>query len=78
VNAGVIAQAAGLFAVTNFDDIVVQSLFFAQGTGSTARHSVDHAAKAASIPYPPRVRLGIRVDDSLPVNDADGSWPSRV
>jgi cadmium resistance protein CadD (predicted permease) len=33
VNAGVIAQAAGLFAVTNFDDIVVQSLFFAQGTG---------------------------------------------
>jgi cadmium resistance protein CadD (predicted permease) len=33
VNAGVIAQAAGLFAVTSFDDIVVQSLFFAQGTG---------------------------------------------
>jgi len=33
VNADVIAQAAGLFAVTNFDDIVVQSLFFAQGTG---------------------------------------------
>jgi len=33
VNADVIAQAAGLFAVANFDDIVVQSLFFAQGTG---------------------------------------------
>src|SRR5215813_2782159 len=31
--AGVIAQAAGLFAVTNFDDIVVLSLFFAQGAG---------------------------------------------
>ena len=30
---GVIAQAAGLFAVTNFDDIVVLSLFFAQGAG---------------------------------------------
>jgi cadmium resistance protein CadD (predicted permease) len=33
VNAGTIAQAAGLFAVTNFDDIVVLSLFFAQGAG---------------------------------------------
>jgi cadmium resistance protein CadD (predicted permease) len=33
VNAGVIAQAAGLFAVTNFDDIVVQSLLFARGAG---------------------------------------------
>jgi cadmium resistance protein CadD (predicted permease) len=29
VNPGVIAQAAGLFAVTNLDDIVVLSLFFA-------------------------------------------------
>jgi cadmium resistance protein CadD (predicted permease) len=29
----VIAQAAGLFAVTNVDDIVILSLFFAQGTG---------------------------------------------
>jgi cadmium resistance protein CadD (predicted permease) len=33
MTAGVIAQAAGLFAVTNFDDIVVLSLFFAQGAG---------------------------------------------
>jgi cadmium resistance protein CadD (predicted permease) len=33
VKAGVIAQAAGLFTVTNFDDIVVRSLFFVQGTG---------------------------------------------
>ena len=31
--AGVIAEAAGLFAVTNFDDIVILSLFFAQGAG---------------------------------------------
>jgi cadmium resistance protein CadD (predicted permease) len=30
---GVIAAAAGLFAVTNFDDIVILSLFFAQGAG---------------------------------------------
>ena len=30
---GLIAQAAGLFAVTNVDDIVVLSLFFAQGAG---------------------------------------------
>jgi hypothetical protein len=33
VNPGVIGAAAGLFAVTNIDDIVVLSLFFAQGAG---------------------------------------------
>ncbi len=33
MNSGAIAQAAGLFAVTNIDDIVVLSLFFAQGAG---------------------------------------------
>jgi cadmium resistance protein CadD (predicted permease) len=33
MTSGVIAQAAGLFAVTNVDDIVILSLFFAQGTG---------------------------------------------
>jgi cadmium resistance protein CadD (predicted permease) len=33
MTAGVIAQAAGLFTVTNFDDIVVLSLFFAQDAG---------------------------------------------
>src|SRR5215471_17676318 len=33
MSSGLIAEAAGLFAVTNFDDIVVLSLFFAQGAG---------------------------------------------
>ena len=33
MNVAVIAQAAGLFAVTNIDDIVVLALFFAQATG---------------------------------------------
>jgi len=33
MTAGVSAQAVGLFAVTNFDDIVILSLFFAQGAG---------------------------------------------
>jgi hypothetical protein len=33
MSVGVIAAAAGLFAVTNFDDIVILSLFFAQGAG---------------------------------------------
>jgi len=39
MTAGVIAEAAGLFTVTNFDDIVILSLFFAQGAGqrSSAR-----------------------------------------
>ncbi|WP_330293400.1 cadmium resistance transporter [Streptomyces sp. NBC_00576] len=34
MNLGIVGQAAGLFAVTNIDDILVLSLFFAQG----ARH----------------------------------------
>ncbi|WP_030343368.1 cadmium resistance transporter [Streptomyces sp. NRRL S-1022] len=33
---GIIGQAAGLFAVTNIDDIVVLALFFAQGAGYRA------------------------------------------
>ncbi|MFC4111683.1 cadmium resistance transporter [Nonomuraea zeae] len=33
MNAGIIGQAAGLFAVTNIDDIVLLALFFAQGAG---------------------------------------------
>jgi cadmium resistance protein CadD (predicted permease) len=40
VNLGIIGQAAGLFAVTNIDDIVILALFFARGAGhrgSTAR-----------------------------------------
>jgi cadmium resistance protein CadD (predicted permease) len=31
MTSGVIAEAVGLFAVTNFDDIVILSVFFAQG-----------------------------------------------
>ncbi|MDX2591483.1 MULTISPECIES: cadmium resistance transporter [Streptomyces] len=30
---GIVGQAAGLFAVTNIDDILILSLFFAQGPG---------------------------------------------
>ncbi|MFJ3640828.1 cadmium resistance transporter [Streptomyces sp. NPDC090108] len=33
MNVGIIGQAVGLFAVTNIDDILILSLFFAQGTG---------------------------------------------
>lgn len=33
MNLGTIGQAAGLFAVTNVDDIVILALFFAQGAG---------------------------------------------
>ena len=33
MTADLIAEAAGLFAVTSFDDIVILSLFFAQGAG---------------------------------------------
>ena len=37
MNSGVIAEATGLFAVTNFDDIVVLSLFSPRAPGSAAR-----------------------------------------
>jgi cadmium resistance protein CadD (predicted permease) len=42
VNAGIVAEAAGLFAITNVDDIVVLSLFFGRGAGqhATARRIV--------------------------------------
>jgi cadmium resistance protein CadD (predicted permease) len=33
VNGGIVAEAAGLFAITNVDDIVVLSLFFGRGAG---------------------------------------------
>jgi len=33
VNAGIVAQAAGLFAITNVDDVVVLSLFFGRSAG---------------------------------------------
>ena len=33
VNAGVVAEAAGLFAITNVDDIVLLSLFFGRSAG---------------------------------------------
>ncbi|WP_371778470.1 cadmium resistance transporter [Streptosporangium subroseum] len=33
MNPGIIGQAAGLFAVTNIDDIVILALFFARGAG---------------------------------------------
>ncbi|MEU0217176.1 cadmium resistance transporter [Streptomyces sp. NPDC006265] len=33
MNLGIIGQAAGLFAVTNIDDILILALFFAQGAG---------------------------------------------
>ncbi|MFF4632747.1 cadmium resistance transporter [Streptomyces griseorubiginosus] len=33
MNPGIVGQAAGLFAVTNIDDVLILSLFFAQGAG---------------------------------------------
>ncbi|MFJ1805711.1 MULTISPECIES: cadmium resistance transporter [unclassified Streptomyces] len=33
MNLGILGQAAGLFAVTNIDDILILALFFAQGAG---------------------------------------------
>jgi cadmium resistance protein CadD (predicted permease) len=42
MNAGIVGQAAGLFAVTNIDDLVVLAMFFAQGAGH--RHAARRIA----------------------------------
>lgn len=39
---GIIGQAAGLFAVTNVDDLLILALFFAQGAG--LRHTTRRVA----------------------------------
>ncbi|EGX60663.1 quaternary amine transporter [Streptomyces zinciresistens K42] len=38
---GIVGQAAGLFAVTNIDDILILSLFFAPGSGAAGRGPPD-------------------------------------
>jgi cadmium resistance protein CadD (predicted permease) len=45
---GVTAQAAGLFAVTNVDDIVILSLFFAQGAGQRGSAAPSACRRARS------------------------------
>ncbi|MFF0143067.1 cadmium resistance transporter [Streptomyces sp. NPDC005227] len=52
MNLGIIGQAAGLFAVTNIDDILVLALFFAQGAGykgSTRRIALGQCLGFAAI-----------------------------
>ncbi|WP_370882723.1 cadmium resistance transporter [Kineosporia succinea] len=52
MDAGLLAQAAGLFAVTNIDDILVLALFFAQGAGqrgSTRTIATGHYLGFAAI-----------------------------
>ena len=49
MNAGIVAEAAGLFAVTNVDDILVLSLFFGRSAGQ------DGAARVSA----PRVSFAV-------------------
>src|SRR5262245_27569551 len=62
MNWGVIAEAAGLFAVTNFDDIVVLSQFFAQVAGQrgSTRNvvAVQYLAFAANLALAVAVAFG--------------------
>jgi cadmium resistance protein CadD (predicted permease) len=65
MTASVIAGAAGLFAVTNFDDIVILSLFFAQGAGQrgSARRVIagQYLAFTAILAVAIAVTFGVRV-----------------
>ena len=93
MTAGVIAEAAGLFAVTNFDDIVILSLFFAQGAGQhgSARRVIagQYLAFTAILAVAIAVTFGARFlpKEALPylgllpialgVRDAWKAWQSR-
>src|SRR5262249_24969105 len=50
VSAGLVAEAAGLFAVTNFDDIVVLSLFSFRAPGGPARAVESSLASTSPSP----------------------------
>ncbi|WP_449290160.1 hypothetical protein [Nonomuraea purpurea] len=57
MNAGIIGQAVGLFAVTNIDDIVILALFFAQGAAArTDRDRPGHPRRGRRLR--PRPWLG--------------------
>src|ERR1700749_5217206 len=64
MTAGVIAEAAGLCAITNPDDIVILSLFFAQGAGQrgSARRVIagQYLAFTAILAVAIAVTLGAR------------------
>jgi cadmium resistance protein CadD (predicted permease) len=93
MTAGVIAEAAGLFAVTNFDDIVILSLFFAQGAGQhgSARRVIagQYLAFTAILAVAIAVTFGTRVlpKEALPylgllpialgLRDARKAWQNR-
>jgi cadmium resistance protein CadD (predicted permease) len=93
MTAGVIAEAAGLFAVTNFDDIVILSLFFAQGAGQhgSARRVIagQYLAFTAILAVAIAVTFGARVlpKEALPylgllpialgLRDARKAWQNR-
>ena len=93
MTAGVIAEAAGLFAVTNFDDIVILSLFFAQGAGQrgSARRVIagQYLAFTAILAVAIAVTFGARFlpKEALPylgllpialgVRDAWKAWKNR-
>ncbi|WP_435233991.1 hypothetical protein [Streptomyces sp. Tue6028] len=50
----IIGEAAGLFAVTNIDDILVLALFFAQGAGRPRVHPPPRAGPVPGLRRHPR------------------------
>ena len=93
MTAGVIAEAVGLFVVTNFDDIVILSLFFAQGAGQhgSARRVIagQYLAFTAILAVAIAITFGARFlpKEALPylgllpialgVRDAWKAWQNR-
>ena len=93
MTAGVIAEAVGLFVVTNFDDIVILSLFFAQSAGErgAARRVIagQYLAFTAILGVAIAVTFGARFlpEDALPylgllpialgLRDAWKAWKNR-
>jgi hypothetical protein len=50
MNAGIVAEAAGLFAVTNVDDILVLSLFFGRSAWPDRRGTADRGRVRHRLP----------------------------
>ena len=78
--AGVIGQAAGLFAVTNIDDIVILALFFAQGAGQPRRDLADDRWRSTSgsppsSPSPPSAAFGARFLPRSPSSPTSACYP---
>lgn len=84
MNLGIVGQAVGLFAVTNIDDILVLSLFFAQGAG--LRHSTRRIVIGQYLGFAAILAVAIAAafgatflpEAAIPYRSGSRMWPQRL